>query len=312
MKIPSRILEAICNDELQAQDFYDVYGKENVINACNQIKLSNEQIKQTYSAEDMKRAVAQKLQYAKNNKTSRKYEKFEKIELKQQNFVVFGEKNTEKSQKTSFSKFKVIIPTMAAAVIVAVLLPRMILSNNLQNSQNLSEISTKSANIRVKGAKNITNLENSRQNQKSEIRLYKKTDDGVQLLANGDSAKSGDIIQITYAPGKNNYGVIFSVDGNGNITRHFPEKSWKSERLSHEKPEIPLDFSYELDNDEIKIYTEDVYEYLKILGITGDIENNIVRKRIHEIFNDKDDEYRFLLLKGNKLISSTFDIIEEN
>lgn len=205
MKIPSRILEAICNDELQAQDFYDVYGKENVINACNQIKLSNEQIKQTYSAEDMKRAVAQKLQYANNNKTSRKYEKFEKTELKQQNFVVFGEKNTEKVQKTSFSKFKVIIPVMAAAVIVAVLLPRMILSNNLQNSQNLSEISTKSANIRVKGAKNITNLENSRQNQKSEIRLYKKTDDGVQLLANGDSVKNGDIIQITYAPGKNNY-----------------------------------------------------------------------------------------------------------
>lgn len=93
MKIPSRILEAICNDELQAQDFYDVYGKENVINACNQIKLSNEQIKQTYSAEDMKRAVAQKLQYANNNKTSRKYEKFEKTELKQQNFVVFEEKN---------------------------------------------------------------------------------------------------------------------------------------------------------------------------------------------------------------------------
>ena len=158
MKIPSRILEAICNDELQAQDFYDVYGKENVINACNQIKLSNEQIKQTYSAEDMKRAVAQKLQYANNNKTSRKYEKFEKTELKQQNFVVFGEKNTEKAQKTSFSKFKVIIPAMAAAVIVAVLLPRMILQNNLQNSKNLSEISTKSANIRIKGAKNIKSL----------------------------------------------------------------------------------------------------------------------------------------------------------
>ena len=205
MKIPSRILEAICNDELQAQDFYDVYGKENVINACNQIKLSNEQIKQTYSAEDMKRAVAQKLQYANNNKTSRKYEKFEKTELKQQNFVVFGEKNTEKVQKTSFSKFKVIIPVMAAAVIVAVLLPRMFLQNNLQNSKNLSEISTKSVNIRVKGAKNITNLEDSGQNQKSEIRLYKKTDDGVQLLANGDSVKNGDIIQITYAPGKNNY-----------------------------------------------------------------------------------------------------------
>ena len=248
MKIPTRILEAICNDELQAQDFYDVYGKENVINACNEIKLSNEQIKQTYSVEDMKRAVAEKLQNSKNNEITKKCEKKEKNELNQQNFVVFGKKNTEKHQKMSFSKFKVIVPAMAAAVLAAVILPRMILPENLQNSQNLSENSAKNANIRVKGAKNIENLENSRQNQKTEIRLYKKTDDGVQLLSNGDSAKKGDVIQITYAPGKNNYGVIFSVDGNGNITRHFPEKSWNSERLSHEKPEIPLNFSYELDN----------------------------------------------------------------
>ena len=248
MKIPTRILEAICNNELQAQDFYDVYGKENVINACNEIKLSNEQIKQTYSVEDMKRAVAQKLQNAKNHKNSEKDKKIGKNEVKKQNFVVLRGKNTEKHQKMSFSKFKVIVPAMAAAVLAAVILPRMILPENLQNSQNLSENSAKNANIRVKGAKNIENLENSRQNQKTEIRLYKKTDDGVQLLSNGDSAKKGDVIQITYAPGKNNYGVIFSVDGNGNITRHFPEKSWNSERLSHEKPEIPLNFSYELDN----------------------------------------------------------------
>ena len=248
MKIPTRILEAICNDELQAQDFYDVYGKENVINACNEIKLSNEQIKQTYSVEEMKLAVSQKLQNVKNHENSEKDKKIGKNEVKKQNFVVLRGKNTEKHQKMSFSKFKVIVPAMAAAVLAAVILPRMILPENLQNSQNLSENSAKNANIRVKGAKNIENLENSRQNQKTEIRLYKKTDDGVQLLSNGDSVKKGDVIQITYAPGKNNYGVIFSVDGNGNITRHFPEKSWNSERLSHEKPEIPLNFSYELDN----------------------------------------------------------------
>ena len=248
MKIPTRILEAICNDELQAQDFYDVYGKENVINACNEIKLSNEQIKQTYSVEEMKLAVSQKLQNVKNHENSEKDKKIGKNEVKKQNFVVLRGKNTEKHQKMSFFKFKVIVPAMAAAVLAAVILPRMILPENLQNSQNLSENSAKNANIRVKGAKNIENLENSRQNQKTEIRLYKKTDDGVQLLSNGDSVKKGDVIQITYAPGKNNYGVIFSVDGNGNITRHFPEKSWNSERLSHEKPEIPLNFSYELDN----------------------------------------------------------------
>ncbi len=281
MKIPTRILEAICNDELQAQDFYDVYGKENVINACNEIKLSNEQIKQTYSVEDMKRAVAEKLQNSKNNEITKKCEKKEKNELNQQNFVVFGKKNTEKHQKMSFSKFKVIVPAMAAAVLAAVILPRMILPENLQNSQILSENSAKNANIRVKGAKNIENLENSRQNQKTEIRLYKKTDDGVQLLSNGDSAKKGDVIQITYAPGKNNYGVIFSVDGNGNITRHFPEKSWKSERLSHEKPEIPLDFSYELDN-------APSFECFVMVSSEKEFNLNDIEKRIE---NSKELDY---------------------
>ena len=281
MKIPSRILEAICNDELQAQDFYDVYGKENVINACNQIKLSNEQIKQAYSAEEMKRAVAQKLQNVKNHESSKKDKKSGKTELKHQNFAVFGGNNAQKAQKTSFSKFKVIVPAMAATVLAVALLPRMILSKNLQNPQNLSEISPKSANVRVKGAKNINNLENSRQNQKSEIRLYKKTDDGVQLLANGDSVKKGDVIQITYAPGKNNYGVIFSVDGNGNITRHFPEKSWKSERLSHEKPEIPLNFSYELDN-------APNFECFVMVSSEKEFNLNDIEKRIG---NSKELEY---------------------
>lgn len=281
MKIPSRILEAICNNELQAQDFYDVYGKENVINACNEIKLSNEQIKQTYSAEEMKRAVAQKLQNVKNHESSKKDKKSGKTELKHQNFAVFGGNNAQKAQKTSFSKFKVIVPAMAAAVLAVVLLPRMILSKNLQNPQNLSEISPKSANVRVKGAKNINNLENSRQNQKSEIRLYKKTDDGVQLLANGDSVKKGDVIQITYAPGKNNYGVIFSVDGNGNITRHFPEKSWKSERLSHEKSEIPLNFSYELDN-------APNFECFVMVSSEKEFNLNDIEKRIE---NSKELEY---------------------
>ena len=281
MKIPSRILEAICNNELQAQDFYDVYGKENVINACNELKLSNEQIKQTYSAEEMKRAVAQKLQNVKNHESSKKDKKSGKTELKHQNFAVFGGNNAQKAQKTSFSKFKVIVPAMAAAVLAVALLPRMILSKNLQNPQNLSEISPKSANVRVKGAKNINNLENSRQNQKSEIRLYKKTDDGVQLLANGDSVKNGDVIQITYAPGKNNYGVIFSVDGNGNITRHFPEKSWKSERLSHEKPEIPLNFSYELDN-------APNFECFVMVSSEKEFNLNDIEKRIE---NSKELEY---------------------
>ena len=57
-----------------------------------------------------------------------------------------------------------------------------------------------------------------------------------------------DVIQITYVPGDKNYGVIFSFDGNGNITRHFPDDSWTAEKLERTGEEVPLSFSYELDD----------------------------------------------------------------
>ena len=67
-------------------------------------------------------------------------------------------------------------------------------------------------------------------------------------MNNGDFAHSGDVIQIAYNAGSSEYGVIFSVDGNGNITRHFPENSWEAAQLLHRADDTPLDFSYELDN----------------------------------------------------------------
>ena len=56
------------------------------------------------------------------------------------------------------------------------------------------------------------------------------------------------MIQITYIPGNKNYGVIFSLDGNGNLTRHFPEDNWIAGKLENNGEEIPLSFSYKLDD----------------------------------------------------------------
>jgi hypothetical protein len=67
-------------------------------------------------------------------------------------------------------------------------------------------------------------------------------------LKNGDKAYENDVIQITYLSAGNEYGFIFSFDGNGNITRHFPEDSWQAQKLSTVKQEVPLDFSYKLDD----------------------------------------------------------------
>ena len=81
-----------------------------------------------------------------------------------------------------------------------------------------------------------------------QIRLYKQNGSGAVQLKNGETAKESDLVQIAYIPGSYNYGIIFSVDGNGNITRHFPDAAWQAEKLQKTGEEVPLSFSYELDD----------------------------------------------------------------
>ena len=81
-----------------------------------------------------------------------------------------------------------------------------------------------------------------------QIRLYRQENGQASLLKNGEEASENDLIQITYLPGQYKYGVIFSVDGKGNVTRHFPEESWTAGQLAKTGEEVPLSFSYALDD----------------------------------------------------------------
>lgn len=67
------------------------------------------------------------------------------------------------------------------------------------------------------------------------------------------------------------------------------------------------------DNNEVKVYTDDIFKYLESLGYGSDsnIDDERNVREIRELFDDNDD-YRFLLMYGNTLIATTFDIIEEN
>ena len=58
MAIPTRILEQIHNSELDAKDFYSLYGKENIETALDGLKKSDEEILNTYSVDAMKAAVS--------------------------------------------------------------------------------------------------------------------------------------------------------------------------------------------------------------------------------------------------------------
>jgi len=82
---------------------------------------------------------------------------------------------------------------------------------------------------------------------KTQIIIYRKSNNEIELLKNGDPAKAGDLLQIAYIPAGKTYGVILSIDGSGIVTLHHPESKSSSSVLKQEKKNL-LPSSYELDN----------------------------------------------------------------
>lgn len=216
MSIPIRILEQIDQSELNAADFYAAYGKQDVDDSLKKLKESNQEILDKYTPEQMRIKVMEKIANKDNNQTV-------------------------KSKAKYSPDFARCIKFAAAAVLLcAIMIPMTLREKSISIATNPATVET----VRVKGNADAKAFEN----RNPKINLYRQDGDKITSLKNGALAKSGDVIQITYNAGNKNYGVIFSVDGNGNITRHFPEDSWQAEPLLHNYNETPLDFSYELDN----------------------------------------------------------------
>ncbi len=57
---------------------------------------------------------------------------------------------------------------------------------------------------------------------KTQLLVYRKDENRVELLDDGKQAVKGDLLQLAYVAAKQPYGMIFSIDGGGRITLHFP------------------------------------------------------------------------------------------
>lgn len=77
--------------------------------------------------------------------------------------------------------------------------------------------------------------------------VYLKDGEKAILLVPDTRVAKDDTLQVSYIAGGDTWGAIISVDGNGVITQHYPESGDMTEALSA-KGEVPLDFSYKLDN----------------------------------------------------------------
>ena len=75
-----------------------------------------------------------------------------------------------------------------------------------------------------------------------EQRLHKTKDDTAQ------GTITFEVLQRFLQGFRLGHTNAYSIDGNGNVTRHFPESGWTAVKMKHSGSEIPLDFSYELDD----------------------------------------------------------------
>jgi hypothetical protein len=63
------------------------------------------------------------------------------------------------------------------------------------------------------------------------LEIFRQTDNGYEQLADNASVTKGDRFQLKYKAGNAVFGAIFSIDGNGNVTLHFPDRIGSSPRL---------------------------------------------------------------------------------
>jgi anti-sigma-K factor RskA len=139
----------------------------------------------------------------------------------------FSRKTTKRVSRLHFWP----IPALSmAATVVAILL----LSPPWEWRSGTGEQTVPSIDTRIKGLD-------------PQILLLRKTETGSERLENGAKARENDLLLIQYEAAGRAFGVIFSIDGRGSVTRHFPLEGPKAIQLTQDGA-VSLDFSYELDD----------------------------------------------------------------
>jgi hypothetical protein len=78
--------------------------------------------------------------------------------------------------------------------------------------------------------------------------VYRKSGAEINRLDNGASASPGDVIQLSYVAAGKAFGAIYSVDGRGVVTLHYPDSNQGTAPELEQGGEISLPYAYELDD----------------------------------------------------------------
>ena len=127
------------------------------------------------------------------------------------------------------------LPTMLTAVATMVILVLVLPIGEEMNQPGVIEVAEVT---RLKG-------------EVKKLFVFRKQQNEIQMLSTGAEAKKGDLLQIVYFADREAFGMIFSLDGNGQVTVHFPEISQEKEQTfekleTNKKVQLPT--AYELDD----------------------------------------------------------------
>jgi len=144
------------------------------------------------------------------------------------------DKQAQKPHGIIFKRMIFATPVLALAVILLIIyLPGDKDSSPLTLGQSEHDIT------RVKGTQGVDL-------SKTHMLMFRKGNETIEELKSGDIAGNGDLVQLAYVAVEEKHGVIFSIDGNGLVTLHFPNTKFESTLLEQDK-KINLPNAYELD-----------------------------------------------------------------
>jgi hypothetical protein len=157
-----------------------------------------------------------------------------------------AEGNSGTKPSSNIRKFRIVKYTAMAAAAALVLVIGLSFYTPATSTGGMIEASQQLSAERVKGLK-------------PSLKIYRRRGESAEIIENRDTAAENDLLQIEYIAGSFRYGVIFSIDGRGMLTMHYPTYEGIAAELDHNGA-VLLPYAYELD---------DAPEFERFFFITG-------------------------------------------
>ena len=183
-------------------------------------------------------------------------------------------------------------PVLVSVIaILFLILPFQREKNNFSINYGLSN------DLRIKGVPEIDT-------SKSQLIIFRKDGDRVELIKNTTIGKAGDLLQIGYVVTEESFGMIISIDGKGNITLHFPDSVNDSTMLEQYK-RILLPNAIELDDSPgferfFFLTSKTEIDVSEILRKAEKLTIDIARARNDKLdLPDTINQYSIIIIKGD-------------